>query len=1065
MLFIKSRFVILLLMSLLVFRGFASESLEQAFRNPPESTKPWVYWYWINDHISKEGITKDLEAMAKAGIGEALIGNIVDVTNPRYFGNIGVLSNEWWDCVVHAIKEAERLGIKVGMFNCPGWSQSGGPWVKPEEAMRYLHTKEYQVSGGKKLKMKLENLVAHFQRVAIQAYPAPAFDNDYITTSNIEKISSSSSSSMEALKLFDGNKTQGIKIEQGKTEIDISLKKPVKLRSMQLVPVETTMTSVCSLYVKNARKQWIFIKQVNIDRGNLNAHIGPLTFGPVCTTFPEITTKELRLVFNSETVGMISEVELSGAARISEYVEKQLGKMSPRPTITATSYLWERSHDHNNKKLAVQTGKIIDLTGFVNSTNELVWDVPKGNWIIQHTGMVPTGTKNNPTTPAGEGYEIDKMSKQIAYKHFDSYIGKILERIPASERKGFRHVVADSYEQGSQNWTDKMCETFIKTYHYDPIPWLPVLTGRIVQSADLSERFLWDLRRLVADKIASEYVGGLREKCEQNGLRLWLENYGHWGFPGEFLNYGGASHDLGGEFWLSWPELGPVECRCASSAAHTYGKNVVSAEAFTSHWTFNIQPRDFKIRGDWAWTQGINHFVLHVYIHQPNEQKPGINAWFGTDFNRHNTWFDYSKTYFDYIRRSSAMLQSGIHVADVAYFISEDTPNMTGATQPELPKGYDYDFVNSEVLMTAGVNAAGDLMLKSGATYKLLVLPERNTMRPELLAKIVELVEKGARIFGSAPQASPSMANYPHCDKQVAELAKKLWSANTGDYRYGKGRVFSGLSLEQVFENLQVKPRVQLPAEIWHTQRRDGETQFFFLTNQTQNAVKTNISFNVQGMQPELWDAVTGEMRLLTDFEEKDGQTIVPFEFGGGDSYFVVFRQKAVATAKKTANFPSVQIVMTLPENWKIAFDTTMKAPAQLEVKKLFDWTTHENQTVKYYSGKAIYSTEFDFSGDISRPLFLDLGKVDGLATIILNGRRLETLWRYPYQSDVKGYLLKGKNSLQVELVNCWWNRLVGDQQPGVQPLTKTAFVGWKADTPLLPSGLTGPVKILTIKK
>ena len=739
--------------------------------------------------------------------------------------------------------------------------------------------------------------------------------------------------------------------------------------------------------------------------------------------------------------------------------------MSPRPTIVASSYLWPKSEDFAQKKLVIDSKKVIDISGFVNANNELVWNVPKGDWIIQYTGMVPTGTKNNPTTKEGIGFEIDKMSKEIAQQHFDAYIGQVLKRIPVAQRKGFRHVVADSYEQGSQNWTDKMRETFIKTYHYDPIPWLPVLTGRIVQSADLSERFLWDLRRLVADKIASEYVGGLREKCEQNGLRLWLENYGHWGFPGEFLNYGGASHDLGGEFWLSWPELGPVECRCASSAAHTYGKNVVSAEAFTSHWTFNIQPRDFKIRGDWAWTQGINHFVLHVYIHQPNEQKPGINAWFGTDFNRHNTWFDYSKTYFDYIRRSSAMLQSGIHVADVAYFISEDTPNMTGAIQPELPKGYDYDFVNAEVLMSANVNAAGDLMLKSGAIYKLLVLPERNTMRPELLAKIVELVEKGARILGSAPQASPSMANYPHCDNQVAELAKKLWSANTGDYRYGKGRVFSGLSLEQVFENLQVKPRVQLPAEIWYTQRRDGETQFFFLTNQTQNAVKTNISFNVQDMQPELWDAVTGEIRLLTDFEEKDGQTIVPFEFGGGDSYFVVFRLKAVATAKKTANFPSVQIVMTLPENWKIAFDTTMKAPAQLEVKKLFDWTTHENQAVKYYSGKAIYSTEFDFSGDISQPLFLDLGKVDGLATIILNGKRLETLWRYPYQSAVKGLLQQSKNHIQVELVNCWWNRLIGDQQPGVQPLTKTAFVGWKSDTPLLPSGLTGPVKILTIKK
>jgi hypothetical protein len=1042
-----------------------AQNLEQVFRNPPESTKPWVYWYWLNDNISKEGITKDLEAMAKAGIGEALIGNIVDEVNPK-LAHVKVLSNEWWNCVEHAIREADRLGIKVGMFNCPGWSQSGGPWVKPEQAMRYLHTSEYRISGGKTVRIKLEKPGQHFQPVAVQVYPAPIADNSVVDKTIILKANSSDSK-LPVLQLFDGNKFVANTIEKGETTIELSLQNPIKMRSLQLTPVQVPMTSVCSLYAKIDKQDWRLISTMKIDRGNLNDHIGPMTFGPLCVTFPEITTKDIRLVFNSETTGMLSEIELTGAARISEYVEKQLGKMSPRPTITASSYLWGKSTEYKKKGLAVDVSKVIDVSGYLNANNELVWKAPKGEWIVQYTGMMPTGTKNTPTTAEGVGYEIDKMSKQIAYEHFDSYIGEILERIPASQRKGFRHVVADSYEQGSQNWTDKMRETFIKTYLYDPLPWLPVLTGRMVHSADLSERFLWDLRRLVANKIASEYVGGLRERCEQNGLKLWLENYGHWGFPGEFMNYGGASHDLSGEFWLSVPELGPVECRCASSAAHAYGKNVVSAEAFTSHWTFNVQPRDFKIRGDWSWTQGINHFVLHVYIHQPDEQKPGINAWFGTDFNRHNTWFDHSKSYFDYIRRSSAMLQFGSHTADIAYFISEDVPNMTGAKEPELPAGYDYDFVNAEVLLNSYVEN-GRIVLSSGASYRLLVLPHRETMRPELLTKIAELVKNGANILGNAPLRSPSMENYPVADNRVRTMSNELWKMQNGKYinenPVGKGTVFCGLSIEDIFEKLNEKPRIVLPENMLYTQRSDGNTQIFFLSNQTNNQINSEISFRVAGMQPELWDAVTGELRLLPNFNQKSDYTTVPLEFGGGDSYFIVFRNKIEKQMIASGNFDKTETILTIPDKWTLSFDTTFRAPKKLETDKLFDFTTHENPNVKYYSGTTVYTSEFTYDGDCTIPLAIDLGKVDGLATIKLNGIKAETLWRYPYRSNVSGWVKKGKNSLEIELINCWWNRLVGDQQPGAKPLTSTAFVGWKEDSPLLPSGISGPVKLQSIK-
>jgi hypothetical protein len=308
-----------------------------------------------------------------------------------------------------------------------------------------------------------------------------------------------------------------------------------------------------------------------------------------------------------------------------------------------------------------------NLTDLLTPDGTLEWDVPEGDWVIQRIGMTPTGTRNSPASPEAQGLEVDKMSRRAAETHFDAFIGQVLTRIPAADRRAFTRVVADSYEMGSQNWTDDFAEAFRSRYGYDPIPWLTVLQGRIVGGADQSERFLWDLRRLVADRIATEYVGGLRDLCHRNGLRLWLENYGHWGFPSEFLKYGSQSDSIGGEFWVTG-NLGSIECRAASSCANTYGQPFVSAEAFTGGPPFRNAPSALKARGDWAFCEGINHFVLHVNIHQPREdRRPGVNAWFGTEFNRHNTWFEHSRVWIDYVRRCCWMLQQGYRVAIVAY--------------------------------------------------------------------------------------------------------------------------------------------------------------------------------------------------------------------------------------------------------------------------------------------------------------------------------------------------------------------------------------------------------------
>ena len=424
-------------------------------------------------------------------------------------------------------------------------------------------------------------------------------------------------------------------------------------------------------------------------------------------------------------------------------------------------YTWPQAQEPESADLSIRPETIIDLTGNLRPDGTLEWNVPAGDWIILRSGLVPTGTKNSPAPAEATGLEVDKMNRIALKAHFDAYITPLLNRLSPAERVSWTHVIADSYEAGPQNWTDGFAADFQLRYGYDPLRFLPVMGGRIVGSADQSDRFLWDLRRFVADRIATEYVGGLRDLCHQAGLKLWLENYGHWGFPGEFLQYGGQSDEIGGEFWVG-SSLGGVEARAAASSAHTYGKPVVWAEAFTGGPSFTNTPRDLKNLGDWSFAEGVNQFVLHVYIHQPwEDKKPGVNAWFGTEFNRHNTWFDASKPWIDYLRRCSVMLQTGKHVADVAYYIGEDTPKMTGARNPELPAGYDFDYINSEVIEKFLSVKNGRFVLPDGMSYRLLVLPESATMRPAVLKKIGLLVADGGAVLGPAPCALAQPGKFP----------------------------------------------------------------------------------------------------------------------------------------------------------------------------------------------------------------------------------------------------------------------------------------------------------------
>jgi hypothetical protein len=1051
------------------------DSLESGFASPPAQAAPWCYYYWVSDNISKDGITKDLEAMKRIGIREALIGNIFLDNQPA--GKIKVLSEEWWQLVEHTIREGGRLGVNIGMFNCPGWSQSGGPWIKAEQTMRYVISEDTRVSGPKKFSQKLPTPIEPFQDIAVLAFPAP--ENDAQSLASLKPRVTFTPVIDGAEKITDGNLGTFVRfpVKPGPAKnpavtMDIQLDAPLTARSLRIHPTGDSFSADAELQVADAAGNFTSIRKFKCDRSNPAIGTGFMPGGPVTVSFPATTGSQFRLVFSNPAGRAanpgIAEIDLSGAARLESYIEKQLAKMHPTPLPLASTYQWPTQPEPESPKLTVPTNGIQNLTSKLAKDGTLTWDVPAGDWIIQRIGKTPTGMTNSPASPEGKGFEVDKMNRKFTQQHFDAFIGQLLKRMPATDRKALTRVVADSYEMGSQNWTDDLAESFQKQFGYDAIPWLPVLSGRIIGSAAQSERFLWDLRRIVADRVASEYVGGMNESSKKNGLGLWLENYGHWGFPGEFLKYGANSDRIGGEFWVTG-DLGSIECRAASSCANIYGKPFVSAESFTGGPAFQNSPKDLKARGDWSFCEGVNHVVLHVYIQQPSDEKiPGINAPWGTEFNRHNTWFEKGSTWVDYERRSCWMLQQGWRVADVAYFIGEDAPKMTGAREPALPPGRDFDYINADVILDNLTVKDGNLVLPHGVSYKVLVLPKQDTMRPAVLRKIRDLIQAGATVLGPPPVKSPSLQNQPQADEDVRALAAEIWGNGEfnkgGERPLGKGRIIWEKNLSEIFDSIQTPPAIEFRgaaanANLLFTHRSSKDAEIYFVSNQKDRPESVNCAFRVTGRQPELWNAVTGERRILPEWSEQSGQTIVPLVFAPTQSWFVVFRQpgKPAAAGK---NFPQASPFMTLKKPWTVSFDPKWGGPAKTEFTTLSDWTQHADEGIKHYSGTATYQTTFELAA-VEDGLILDLGKVCDLATVKLNGKDLGTIWTAPWQVDISNAVKSGSNTLEISITNPWNNRIVGDLKlPPDKRRTSLSLATVKPNTPLQSAGLLGPVTL-----
>ncbi|NDP22234.1 MAG: glycoside hydrolase family 2 [Paludibacter sp.] len=1071
------RINIYILFSLFPFVLSASNTidlLEGGFKYPADSIQTSIYWYWLSDNISEEGVVKDLYSMKKAGIDRAFIGNI-GLTDVPY-GKVKILSEGWWKILHVALKTATKLNIDIGIFNSPGWSQSGGPWIKPGEAMRYLTSSEIHVKGPLKLSQKLKKPIAIFQDVKVIAYPEPK-DNQLVLNTKNGEVSSFPLVS-DISKISDGDLKTGISLPTlEEFTINFEADKPFTARSLELWTTETPMSGTAKFQAKDSKGEYITLSEFKIDRYNPALAVGFIPYAPIVISFPTIVSKDFRLVIKSslENSGL-AEIALSAAPKVERFSEKTTAKMFQTPFPYWNEYQWASQAEVDDKATAVDASKVIDISKFLTADGTLNWNVPEGEWIISRTGMTPTGVVNSPASPEATGYETDKMSKTHIEKHFYGHIGEILKRIPEADRKSFKIVVADSYETGSQNFTDGFLELFEKKYGYSALPFLPVYQGRVVNSQMESDRFLWDMRRMVADKVAYDYVGGLRDVSHKNGLTIWLENYGHWGYPGEFLMYGGQSDEIGGEFW-SEGDLGNIECRAATSCAHIYGKNKISAESFTCGGNaFARYPATIKQRGDRFFAEGINNTLLHVYITQPYEDKnPGINTGFGTEFNRKNTWFSQLNVFTQYLKRTNFMLQQGLNVADVAYFIGEDTPKMTGIADPTLPVGYQFDYINAEVIEESMTVKNGLLTLPHGTQYRMLVLPKLETMRPELLSKIKQLVYDGAIVLGPMPKRSPSLQNQPMADQQVQAMAKELWGnvdgVNVKSRKVGKGMILNGLDMKQAFAMINCVPDCKLPEDnsIHYGHRTLGDDEIYFITNQTNETELVTPEFRVLGLQPELWEATTGSIRSLPAYSQNGNSTTVPLKLAPNESVFIVFRNATDKPAVNTleANYPTPVLLNDFQDSWTVQFDASQRGPViPVIFKILMDWTSSTNDSIKYYSGTAIYSNQFKIKKVAKgQKVFISLGTVTAMAKIYINDIYAGGLWTAPYKLDITKFVKKGENSLKIEVVNTWVNRIIGDSKlPEEQRKTWCPTNLYTPLSPLQKSGLIGPVSISAVK-
>jgi hypothetical protein len=1072
-----------------VWPVFAGEpDLENQFQQPPDAAKPQTWWHWVSGNVSAEGITVDLHAMKDIGLGGC---QLFTVDQSQVHGPVKFMSPEWRGFVKQAIGEADQLGLEFGMEGCDGWCETGGPWIQPAQGMQHVVWTEKNVTGGREISLDLSQPPAtrgFYRDIALLAFPTLKGDDLPLPSEILCSVTN-----IDAGKLIDGNADAGVDIKikrNSPLEFDLAYAQPVTCGSL------------------------IIAGDLDLARngGELEASPDGVTFtkaGSInlngVSAFPMVTGTHFRLIFSKVNASEfhLSKISLAGV-RVDQFATR-VG-MRPQLDIPFTDEALPADE-------VIDPAKIVDLTGKVK------WNAPPGHWTLICIGHTGTGATTHPSTTPG--LECDKLSRTAVRFHFEHMYGPIFADSPNEAGRALRYILLDSWECGCANWTPLMPQDFSDRRGYKIAPWLPVFTGRVVKDSESTQKFLWDLRRTIADLLTENHYGVVQQFAHEHHMRFCSEAPGI-GLPTVADNLGckGRTDIPMGEFWVNRSAEDNVDDpKEAASAAHIYGKPIAATESFTAtpqvaSWAND--PYGLKQLGDMEFCLGVNRFIFHRYAHQPwNDRVPGMSMgpW-GINFERSNTWWKQGSAWITYLTRCQCLLQQGRFVADLLYFYGEGAAAGVAHRNlnPPVPAGFDYDVCNAEILLNRMSVDHGEIVLKSGMRYRVLVLPDADRMTLPVLKEIGSLVRAGAAVYGPKPVKSPSLSDR---DEAVQKLAAEIWGDCDGvkitSHRYGQGCVLWGGSLDQALPAAPDFVASQPDMKFIH--RQAGHAEIYFVSNQQKTERAVDCTFRVAGKIPELWHPDSGRMETMALYHTANGCTTLPVRFDPVGSVFVIFRRADAgadpvasiqddgkplpADANEVADLPTLSAdgigltawaagdyevklasgktlsakasglpsPLTLEGEWHLSFPPKLGAPATAVFDHLMSWTESSDEGVKYFSGTATYEKEVEIPAEYigaGRRLFLDLGAVKNLAEVWLNGKPLGVLWKEPFRVEITEAARVGTNKLEIRVTNLWPNRLIGDQNlPESQRITWASVQLYKADSPLLPSGLLGPVRVL----
>jgi hypothetical protein len=1082
-----------------------STVLRQQFMTPPTAAQPRVWWHWMNGNITKEGIQKDLEWMKRSGIGGFQNFDASLMTPSVVPKKLVFMTPEWKDAFRFTTELAQKLQLEMAIAGSPGWSVTGGPWVPPADAMKKYVWTETRLGAGKTFAGKLPQpaattgnfqhiplpaggggfggtvgtLPTFYQDAAVIAYRLP---KEEVVLSALSPKVTSSGGAFTLAELTDGDLTNAKPLpplEVGQDMwIQYEFDRPQTFKALSIVGatsggVLAEFNGTPNNRALQVSDDGLTFREVRTIPGSTVAQT-TLRIPPTTARFFRFTFKTLPPAGNrfAALMGGEDKPGKPEGVNVAELVLYNTDRIDKVEEKAGFSPWWEDTQaTASTGGVAVPTEDVVDITTKMQADGTLNWTAPAGSasdWVIMRMGYSLTGRQNHPASPEATGLEVDKLDKVAVRKYIDTYLDMYRDATGGRMgRQGLEYMVLDSYEAGAMTWTKAMPEEFAKRRGYSLIPWLPVLTGRVVRSVEASEKFLWDYRRTIGEMISDNHYDVIGDALHQRGMKRYTESHENKRI---YLADGmdvkrNADIPMSAMWTPGSLEQGSNEeprsqadIRESASVAHIYGQNLVAAESMTSVGNaFSFHPEKLKRTADLEMASGLNRFVVHTSVHQPLDDKmPGFSLGpFGQYFTRHETWAEQAKAWTGYLGRSCYLLQQGRPVVDVLYYYGENNniTQLCATKLPDMPAGYEYDFVNATALKTALRVEGGTIVARSGQPYRLLVLDaSARYMTLPTLKKLGQLVKAGMHVTGTKPQQSPSLSDDP---AEFSALVKQIWSQPT----------VSTQPIDVVLKGMGIANDVDVSgasAEILYVHRQTAGQDIYWLNNRSDAPNEAQISFRVAGRVPHLWNPQTGKTETVS-YQVKDGRTIVPLRLESWDACFIVFDEKStVAAYTKPAVTESE--VARLDGAWTVRFQEGRGAPQGATFNKLASWTDNADAGIKYFSGTATYENSFVLPVVGKETAYvLDLGEVKNLAEVLVNGKNMGIVWKKPFRLSITDALKPGTNTVQVKVTNLWVNRLVGDAQPGVtNKITFTTIPFYRANAPLLPSGLMGPVRMLS---